>query len=228
MSETFENIRGCYLQCYTIFLLWFSFRCLSYLPTIESRKNILENKGQSTYNFAHALYEGQHELRSYRNSLFTQNFAQNYTIHDISSRSFHTSISYNEIKDERKIILDEKSKLEEYVEHQRKKREVRMEQMQAVGSKLQDAFIFKPERPAVEKKDEKLPIKDRIMKELNHYYNGFRLLYLDCKVAAKLLWQVLNGKTLSRRERRLVMTTIFHIYFREVNSYFAADLYHQL
>ena len=120
-------------------------------------------------------------------------------------KEFHTSTYFNEIKDERKIILDEKSKLEEFVEHQRKKRELQMQQMQAVETKLQEAFIFKPQGPAVvEEKAVKLPMKDRIMKELNHYYHGFRLLYLDCKVAAKLLWQVLNGKTLSRRERRQV------------------------
>ena len=118
---------------------------------------------------------------------------------------FHTSAFVNEIMDERKIMLDDKSKIEEYVEHRRKKRETNLEKLRVVEEKLQDAFIYKPERPASEiKKEEKLPMKDRIMKEVMHYYNGFRLLYLDCKVAAKLLWRVLHGETLTRRERRQV------------------------
>ena len=119
--------------------------------------------------------------------------------------NFHTSALLNEIIDERKVILDDKSKVEEFVEHQRKKRELNSSKMQVVGEKLQDAFIFMPEKPAsVSKKEEKLPLTERIKKEILHYYNGFRLLYLDCKVAAKLLWRVLNGETLLRRERRQV------------------------
>lgn len=120
-------------------------------------------------------------------------------------RKFHTSGQSNEILDERKIILDEdKSKVEEYVEHQRKKRESNVSKMHAVEEKLQDAFIFQPDRSGEAAKKVKLPLKDRIWEEVLHYYNGFRLLYLDSKVAAKLLWQVLNGKTLTRRERRQV------------------------
>ena len=102
-------------------------------------------------------------------------------------------------------MLDDKSKVEEFVEHQRKKRELDEAKMQIVEEKLQDAFIYMPDKPAnVTKKEEKLPLTERIKKEIMHYYHGFRLLYLDSKVAAKLLWQVLNGKTLTRRERRQV------------------------
>ena len=119
--------------------------------------------------------------------------------------SFHTSALLNEIIDERKIMLDDKSKVEEFVEHQRKKREVNKAKMQVVGEKLQDAFIYMPEKPAsVAKQGEKLSVAERIKREVMHYYDGFRLLYLDCKVAAKLLWRVLHGETLTRRERRQV------------------------
>lgn len=45
-----------------------------------------------------------------------------------------------------------------------------------------------------------------------HYYHGFRLLYLDSKVAAKLLWQVLNGKTLTRRQRRQFRRTVADLF----------------
>ncbi|KAL8594118.1 hypothetical protein ACOMHN_000829 [Nucella lapillus] len=44
--------------------------------------------------------------------------------------------------------------------------------------------------------------------ELKHYYHGFRLLFIDIRICRRLLWNVLNGKSLTRRERRqLVRTT---------------------
>nr|XP_033804501.1 LETM1 domain-containing protein LETM2, mitochondrial isoform X2 [Geotrypetes seraphini] len=42
----------------------------------------------------------------------------------------------------------------------------------------------------------------KIMKELNHYCQGFRLLWIDTKVAARMVWQLLHGQVLTRRERR--------------------------
>ena len=50
----------------------------------------------------------------------------------------------------------------------------------------------------------KLPLKQRIIHEVKHYYNGFRLLFIDIKVATRHLWRLLNGKSLTRRERRQV------------------------
>ncbi|RNA33613.1 LETM1 and EF-hand domain-containing [Brachionus plicatilis] len=43
---------------------------------------------------------------------------------------------------------------------------------------------------------------DRIVKELQHYYHGFRLLYFETKIAWGLLKKVLRGESLTRRERR--------------------------
>eukprot|EP00795_Rhopilema_esculentum_P012504 gene12504-3189_t len=81
--------------------------------------------------------------------------------------------------------------------------------MQLIEEKLQEAFIYKPEKPkdALDVR-EKLSIKDKIMKEVMHYYDGFKLLYLDTRVAAKLLWRVLNGEVLLRRERRQFRRTV--------------------
>lgn len=53
---------------------------------------------------------------------------------------------------------------------------------------------------AVKKKS----IRERIVAEVKHYYHGFRLLFIDFRVCARLLWQVLNGKTLMRREQKQV------------------------
>lgn len=43
---------------------------------------------------------------------------------------------------------------------------------------------------------------DKIVKEVRHYYNGFKLLFLESRIAFRLLRRVLNGHTLTRRERR--------------------------
>jgi LETM1 and EF-hand domain-containing protein 1 len=38
--------------------------------------------------------------------------------------------------------------------------------------------------------------------ECKHYYSGFKLLFLDVRVSSGIVWKVLNGYTLSRRESR--------------------------
>ncbi|XP_077202034.1 mitochondrial proton/calcium exchanger protein isoform X2 [Paroedura picta] len=56
--------------------------------------------------------------------------------------------------------------------------------------------------PTVEDHIVKKSIGQRIVDELKHYYHGFRLLWIDTKIGARMLWQILHGSTLSRRERR--------------------------
>ncbi|KAG7258824.1 hypothetical protein CRUP_035216 [Coryphaenoides rupestris] len=45
-------------------------------------------------------------------------------------------------------------------------------------------------------------LAQRAVDEVKHYYHGFRLLWIDTTIAGRMLWTVLNGHTLSRRERR--------------------------
>jgi len=47
----------------------------------------------------------------------------------------------------------------------------------------------------------------RIWDEVVHYYHGFRLLSIDVAICSKLLWRVLNGKTLTRRENKQLQRT---------------------
>lgn len=47
-------------------------------------------------------------------------------------------------------------------------------------------------------------LRQRVLDEVRHYYHGFRLLWIDTTIAGRMLWRVLNGHTLSRRERRQV------------------------
>ncbi len=55
----------------------------------------------------------------------------------------------------------------------------------------------------------RLTLWQRIVKELKHYYDGFRLLGLETKIAYGLAKKVLSGHTLTRRERKQVM---FHFF----------------
>lgn len=47
-------------------------------------------------------------------------------------------------------------------------------------------------------------LRQRVVDELKHYYNGFHLLWIDTKVAARMVWRLLHGQVLTRRERRRV------------------------
>lgn len=50
----------------------------------------------------------------------------------------------------------------------------------------------------------KKSLRQRIVDELKHYYNGFHLLWIDTQVAARMVWRLLHGQVLTRRERRRV------------------------
>jgi LETM1 and EF-hand domain-containing protein 1 len=77
------------------------------------------------------------------------------------------------------------------------------ETVQALKEDLKD-------KPSVAVAAEKQPlltrIKKKVVDEALHYYHGFRLLFIDINVSRKLVWRVLNGKSLTRREHRLVIT----------------------
>ncbi|KAL3864049.1 hypothetical protein ACJMK2_005760 [Sinanodonta woodiana] len=47
----------------------------------------------------------------------------------------------------------------------------------------------------------------KIKSEAKHYYNGFKLLFIELKVAIRLVWEVMNGKNLTRREYRQLVRT---------------------
>ncbi|NXY84691.1 LETM1 protein, partial [Alcedo cyanopectus] len=58
--------------------------------------------------------------------------------------------------------------------------------------------VYSPAEVEVVKKT----LGQRVVDELKHYYHGFRLLWIDTKIAARMLWRILHGSSLSRRERR--------------------------
>jgi len=115
-------------------------------------------------------------------------------------RSFHSS----------SILFDDKSKIEKTVDLLKEKTE---------GEKTTTTTVVKPttttvptvaptgtvatttptaDQVAVKRKS----LWQRIVHECKHYYNGFKLLFIETKIAFRLLRQVLNGHTLTRRERK--------------------------
>ncbi|KAM4542729.1 mitochondrial proton/calcium exchanger protein isoform 2-T2 [Odontesthes bonariensis] len=48
--------------------------------------------------------------------------------------------------------------------------------------------------------------------EVKHYYHGFKLLWIDTTIAGRMLWRVLNGNALSRRERRQFLRTCADVF----------------
>ncbi|RKP07289.1 LETM1-like protein-domain-containing protein, partial [Thamnocephalis sphaerospora] len=53
----------------------------------------------------------------------------------------------------------------------------------------------------------KKPLKERIKDELLHYWHGTKLLAKEVKISYKLLWRMLKGDNLTRREQRQLRRT---------------------
>lgn len=117
-------------------------------------------------------------------------------------RSFHSS----------SILFDEKSKVEKTVD-------LLKDKVAEDKAKPTSTIPVKPMVPAVPPEKtvattgtpptdavavKRKSLWERIVHELKHYYNGFKLLFIETKIAFRLLRQVLNGHTLTRRERRQV------------------------
>lgn len=58
----------------------------------------------------------------------------------------------------------------------------------------------------------KRPLLKRIWDELVHYYHGFRLLFIDIRVSSRLLYRVLNGEDLTRREHKQLVRTVSDLF----------------
>ncbi|KAJ9583857.1 hypothetical protein L9F63_021802, partial [Diploptera punctata] len=52
----------------------------------------------------------------------------------------------------------------------------------------------------------------KVVDELVHYYHGFRLLFIDINISRRLVWKVLNGRSLTRREHRLLVRTVSDLF----------------
>ncbi|KAG5848176.1 hypothetical protein ANANG_G00095690 [Anguilla anguilla] len=66
--------------------------------------------------------------------------------------------------------------------------------------------------PAVDATLARRTIGQRVADEIRHYYHGFRLLWIDTTIAGRMLWRVLHGHALSRRERRQFLRTCADVF----------------
>lgn len=85
--------------------------------------------------------------------------------------------------------------------------------LNASPPKVAEQAEEKAEQAIAKKKEEKsgslsTRVWSTVKKEAAHYWAGTKLLGQEIKISAKLQWKVLNGGTLTRRERRQVSTTV--------------------
>ncbi|XP_008314482.1 mitochondrial proton/calcium exchanger protein isoform X3 [Cynoglossus semilaevis] len=66
--------------------------------------------------------------------------------------------------------------------------------------------------PTLDVEPVKRTLGQKVVDEIKHYYHGFRLLWLDTTIAGRMLWRVLHGNVLSRRERRQFLRTCADVF----------------
>lgn len=63
-------------------------------------------------------------------------------------------------------------------------------------------------------------LPQRVWDVMVHWYHGFRLLALDTRVAARLLWKTMKGNSLTRRELKQVRVKHEgHLYLETTSLY---------
>lgn len=91
------------------------------------------------------------------------------------------------------------SKVEETVKNIKEEKEEKEKEKLAVAVPTEVSAQL-PEKTLAAKRS----LWQKVKAEMLHYYHGFRLLGLDMKISAKLLWRLAKGNELTRREHRLV------------------------
>ncbi|XP_067471102.1 mitochondrial proton/calcium exchanger protein isoform X7 [Thunnus thynnus] len=66
--------------------------------------------------------------------------------------------------------------------------------------------------PTLDAEPVRRTLRQRVIDEIKHYYHGFRLLWIDTTITGRMLWRVLNGHPLSRRERRQFLRTCADVF----------------
>ncbi|XP_068931992.1 LETM1 domain-containing protein LETM2, mitochondrial isoform X1 [Petaurus breviceps papuanus] len=69
-----------------------------------------------------------------------------------------------------------------------------------------------PKETGIKTEEVKKSLRQKIVDELKHYYNGFYLLWIDTKVAARIVRRLLHGQVLTRRERRRLLRTCVDLF----------------
>lgn len=138
-----------------------------------------------TSNGVHLLYTGLHDSKKLLlEPILSSIYVNNTTC--LPTRTFYLTSTWKG--------QESSSKIEETVKNIKEEKEMKQ--------KIVDGIVKDIE--PLKKTVAKVTVWQKIKGEALHYYHGFRLLGLDMKVSAKLIWRILHGKELSRREHNLV------------------------
>lgn len=113
-------------------------------------------------------------------------------IHVQNSKLFHTSNAIF-VSDPKKASSKVEETTEAIKEKAKEKTEKKSDEVVSTQGAKKEVVVVKKS------------LMQKIKHEVNHYYHGFRLLFIDIRVSSSLVWKVLRGGTLTRREYNLVM-----------------------
>ncbi|XP_048186715.1 LETM1 domain-containing protein LETM2, mitochondrial isoform X2 [Perognathus longimembris pacificus] len=85
-------------------------------------------------------------------------------------------------------------------------------QLEQTSEKPKETSPQSTKRPETKINERKQSIRQKVVDELKYYYNGFHLLWIDTKVAARMVWRLLHGQVLTRRERRRLLRTCADVF----------------
>ncbi|XP_049627815.1 LETM1 domain-containing protein LETM2, mitochondrial [Suncus etruscus] len=85
-------------------------------------------------------------------------------------------------------------------------------QQEQATKKSQITRLQPTKETGMKTKESKQPLRQKIVDECKYYYNGFHLLWIDTKIAARTVWNLLHGQVLTRRERRRLLRTCADIF----------------
>lgn len=179
-TKTLVNSHGKIIRQHWCLKSWYSTNYPNCRPSL-----VCIDLNKSTCN--HTLLECSTPLNAYPNNLVS-----------LQIRSFSGSPIWHG--------QEPSSKIEETVndiKEQKEQKELKELKNKSIEKKPK-LTVQSSEKAVAEKKP---TIWQKVKAEIIHYYHGFRLLGLDMKVSAKLIWRILKGKELSRREHRLLVKT---------------------
>ncbi|XP_071949185.1 mitochondrial proton/calcium exchanger protein-like [Antedon mediterranea] len=117
-------------------------------------------------------------------------------------RQFHiSSINF-------KDLIEPESKVEQTVKALKEKKKEKLKSDEGVVERLQQLPSQQEPPIVLEIKPAQKSLWIRFKDEVVHYYHGFRLLGIDVAIAFRMLRQILNGNSLSRREYKQFTRTV--------------------
>lgn len=122
-------------------------------------------------------------------------------------RCISTSVVHYEQPSSKVEVSVQKIKQSKKEEEQRQSNETAAAASSSPGTTASTAANSSPQNQVVATVPVKKTLPQRIWAEMVHYYHGFRLLFIDINISRKLLWRVLNGQSMTRREHRLLVRT---------------------